>query len=115
MIRRLLDLLARLREKLIRLRKRRTVDRAPMGVASTAAQPPTEQRVPPSYDTRDDPPRVPIASSATAQSAAGLQTSKRRRRLIMRLREKGTLRDAILLNEILQKPVALRQPPERRR
>jgi hypothetical protein len=35
--------------------------------------------------------------------------------LIVRLRDKGTLRDAIALNEILQKPVALRQPPERGR
>ena len=53
--------------------------------------------------------RAPIESTDAALSYRETHTSLRRANLVARLRDQGTLRDVIVLNEILQKPLALRR------
>lgn len=56
----------------------------------------------------EKPEREAIVSSAAALSYREAHVTRRRQNLITRLHDQDSLRDAVLLSEILRKPVSLR-------
>ena len=102
----------KLRKLAATLRLSKRTHPAALLTASEAPAPPSE---PPALPATRVIHADSAVSSAAARSASGLRHSPVSRKLVSRLGDKASLREAIMLREILGPPVALRSRARGRR